>query len=47
MIYKVKAKVIDETIGEFYRILADGTVGKQRPDGKEIVASMKRAVGCG
>ena len=44
MIYKVKAKVIDETIGEFYRKLADGTVGKQRPDGEEIVASMKRAV---
>ena len=44
MIYKVKAKVIDETIGEFYRKLADGTVGKQRPDGEENVASMKRAV---
>jgi len=41
MIYKVKAKVIDETIGEFYRKLTDGTVGKQRPDGEEIVASMK------
>jgi hypothetical protein len=44
MIYKVKAKVIDETIGEFYRKLTDGTVAKQRPDGGEIVASMKRAV---
>ena len=44
MTYKVKARVIDETIGEFYRKLADGTVGKQRPDGEEIVASMKRAV---
>jgi hypothetical protein len=44
MIYKVKARVIDETIGEFYRKLADGTVAKQRPDGEEIVASMKRAV---
>ena len=44
MIYKVKARVIDETIGEFYRKLTDGTVGKQRPDGEEIVASMKRAV---
>ena len=44
MIYKVKARVIDETIGEFYRKLADGTVAKQRPDGGEIVASMKRAV---
>ena len=44
MIYRDKAKVIDETIGEFYRKLADGTVGKQRPDGEEIVASMKSAV---
>src|SRR6516162_459400 len=44
MIYRVKAKVIEETIGEFYRKLADGTVSKQRPDGAEIVASMKRAV---
>jgi hypothetical protein len=44
MIYKVKARVIDETIGEFYRKLADGTIAKQRPDGKEIVASMRRAV---
>jgi hypothetical protein len=44
MIYKVKATVIEETIGEFYRKLADGTVSKQRPDGEEIVASMKRAV---
>jgi hypothetical protein len=44
MIYKVKARVIDKTIGDFYRKLADGTVAKQRPDGEEIVASMKRAV---
>ncbi|HXY30453.1 MAG TPA: hypothetical protein VEI06_07065 [Gemmatimonadaceae bacterium] len=44
MIYRVKAKVIDEAIGEFYRRLTDGTVAKQRPDGEEIVASMKRAV---
>jgi hypothetical protein len=44
MIYKVKATVIEETIGEFYRKLADGTVSEQRPDGEEIVASMKRAV---
>ena len=44
MIYKVRAKIIEETIGEFYRKLADGTVAKQRPDGEEIIASMKRAV---
>ena len=44
MIYKVKARVIEGTIGEFYRKLTDGTVANQRPDGEEIVASMKRAV---
>ena len=44
MIYKGKAKIIEETIGEFYRKLADGTVAQQRPDGEEITASMKRAV---
>ena len=44
MIYKVKARLVDGTIGEFYRKLVDGTVAKQRPDGDEIVASMKRAV---
>ena len=44
MTYKVKAKLVDATIGEFYRKLADGTVAKQRPDGEEIIASMKRAV---
>jgi hypothetical protein len=44
MIYKVKAKIIEKTIGEFYCKLDDGTVAKERPDGEEIVASMKRAV---
>ena len=39
MIYKVKAKIIDESIGKFYRKLADETVAKQRSDGKEITAS--------
>lgn len=44
MIYKVKARVLDETIAEFYCKLVDGAVAEQRPDGEEIVASMKRAV---
>ena len=29
MIYKVKAKIIEDTIGEFYRKLADGMVANQ------------------
>jgi hypothetical protein len=31
MFYKVKARIIDETIGEFYRKLADGTVANNDP----------------
>jgi hypothetical protein len=44
MIYKVKAKIIEDTIGGFYRRLTDGEVAKLKPGGEEIVASMKRAV---
>ncbi len=44
MIYKAKARIIEDKISEFYLRLTDGTIGKQRPDGDEIVASMKRAV---
>ena len=44
MIYKVKARIIEEKIGEFYTKLIDGTISKQKPDGNEIVDSMKRAV---
>ena len=44
MIYKVKAQIIEQKIGEFYHKLSDETVAKQRPDGEEIIASMKRAV---
>ncbi|MCZ7644936.1 MAG: hypothetical protein M5U26_06580 [Planctomycetota bacterium] len=44
MHYHVKAKPIDAKAAEFHRILTDGTVAKQQPDGAEIVASMARAV---
>ena len=44
MIYKVKAKIIESKIGEFYQKLTDGTIAHQKPDGPEIIASMKRAV---
>ena len=30
-------------MGEFYKKLTDGTIQNQKPDGKEIVDSMKRA----
>ena len=43
MIYSVKAKFIEEKMSEFYRKLTDGTIQNQKPDGQEIVNSMKRA----
>jgi len=43
MLYHVKALFREEKREEFYQILTDGTVEKQRPDGKEICASMRRA----
>jgi len=41
--YSVKAQYIEEKIGEFYQKLTDGTIQNQKPDGQEIVNSMKRA----
>ncbi len=43
MIYSVKARFIEEKMGEFYTKLTDGTIQNQKPDGQEIVNSMKRA----
>ncbi len=43
MIYSVKARFNEEKMGEFYRKLTDGTIQNQKPDGQEIVNSMKRA----
>ena len=43
MIYSVKARYIEENMKEFYQKLADGTIKNQKPDGQEIVNSMKRA----
>ena len=43
MYYVVTARIKPETAAEFYEGLTDGTIQNQKPDGKEIVASMKRA----
>ncbi len=43
MHYAVTARLIPDTAAEFHRLLTDGTVESQKPDGKEIVSSMKRA----
>ena len=44
MHYLVRARFREETAAELSRILRDGTIARQRPDGPEIVASMQRAV---
>ena len=43
MIYSVKAKFIEEKMKEFFQMLTDGTIENQKPDGTEILNSMKRA----
>lgn len=43
VIYSIKAQYVDEKMDEFYQKLTDGTISNQKPDGQEIVASMKRA----
>jgi hypothetical protein len=42
-IYSVKARYIEEKMKEFYQKLTDGTIENQKPDGQEIINSMKRA----
>ncbi|MFP6612403.1 MAG: hypothetical protein VB835_08860 [Pirellulales bacterium] len=46
MHYVVTARFKPETAADFYEKLTDGTIDGQKPDGKEIVASMKRAKNC-
>ncbi len=43
MFYSVKARFIENKMGEFYQKLTDGTIKNQKPDGEEIINSMKRA----
>lgn len=43
VIYSIKAQYVEEKMTEFYQKLTDGTISRQKPDGQEIVASMKRA----
>ena len=42
-IYSVKARCIEGKMKEFYQKLTDGTIQNQKPDGQEIIDSMKRA----
>ena len=43
MLYRVKAKFHNDLLKEFFNKLTDGTIENQKPDGLEILASMKRA----
>jgi len=43
VIYSVKARYIEKKMVEFYKKLTDGTIQNQKPDGQEIINSMKRA----
>ncbi len=43
MIYAVTARLIEKRQAELHHKLTDGTIAAQRPDGMEIVASMRRA----
>ena len=43
MFYSIKAQFIGEKMKEFYQKLTDGTIENQKPDGNEILSSMKRA----
>ena len=41
--YSVKAQFIEEKMNEFYQKLTNVTIANQKPDGQEIIDSMKRA----
>ncbi|CAA6828563.1 MAG: Unknown protein [uncultured Sulfurovum sp.] len=43
MLYKVKAKFHKDLLLEFFTKLNDGTIERQKPDGLEMIASMKEA----
>ena len=39
----IRARYIEEEAGEFLEKLSDGTIANQKPDGNEILSSMKAA----
>ncbi len=44
MLYIVRARPRTRELGGFWKLLNDGTIQNQEPDGREIIASMQRAV---
>ena len=43
MRYSVKARFDESGASAFFKQLTDGTIETQKPDGREIIASMQRA----
>ena len=43
MRYHVIATILEEKMAEFYQKLSDGTIRDQKPDGSEIVSSIRKA----
>lgn len=43
MLYRVTARFIEDRAADFYSKLTDGSIQGQRPEGGEIVSSMRRA----
>jgi hypothetical protein len=41
--YQVQARILENRMEDFFARLSDGSVESQKPDGREIVASMRRA----
>ena len=44
MRYHVKATILEEKMVEFYQKLSDGTITSQKPDGREIVSSIRKGI---
>ena len=43
MRYYIKATMLEEKMGEFYQKLSDGTITGQKPNGREIISSIRKA----
>ena len=43
MRYYIKATMKKEKMGEFYQKLSDGTITGQKPNGREIISSIRKA----
>lgn len=44
MLYKIKAKIYEEKMSDFWSALNDGSIESKKPDGEFIVKAMKEAL---